>query len=359
MTIFHGGNLRAAAERFGRAPASFLDFSANINPHPLPASFHAALQAALPAVHYYPDPEYRRLYAALAAWLSVPADALALGNGTAELIPALLRALAPGRVIVVDPAFTEYAQAARVAGIPLVSFPLSAADGFALAAARLAGELARGDAVFLGYPNNPTSTLAPHAAVAQLLADCRKVGATLVLDEAFIDFVDDRAASFVPDASSGAGLVVLRALTKFFALPGLRIGALAAAPELAARLRAQLPPWNINCFAEAVLPALLGNLPWQSAARAAASAARTELAAALAALPALTLFPPAANFLLARLNDGCGSAADLYDFLGRRGLLIRTCGDFPGLDGSYFRCAVRAPADNQALVRALGEYPLP
>lgn len=356
MTIFHGGNRRAAAERFGCAPGDFIDFSANINFHPLPAAYQAALQAALPAIQNYPDPEYRRLYAALTDWLGVSTDSLVLGNGTAELIPALLRALAPGRIVVIEPAFTEYAQAARVAGLPVVPCPLSHEENFPLLPDRLAELLAAGDLVFLGHPNNPTSLLYPRDTVAKLLALCRAANATLVLDEAFIDFVDDRGASFVPNAATGGGPVVLRALTKFFACPGLRVGALVATPSLAARLRALLPPWNINCLAEAVLPVLLADAAWQQAARSAGSAARRELAAALAAAPLAITCPPAANFIMVRLAPGHGEAAALDEFLGRRGMLIRTCADFPGLTPGHFRVAVRSPADNRALLGALGEY---
>ncbi len=359
MTIFHGARRHEAAAQFGGSPDDFLDFSANINPLPFPCSLAAALTAALPSIRHYPDSSYRALTAALAGWLQVPADALALGNGTAELIYTLLRVLAPAQVVTIEPTFTEYAQAARLAGIPVQALALHPDNGFTLDPAQLTPLLMPNAMVFLGHPVNPTGILYPPPVITALRACCAAHRATLVLDEAFIDFTAAPAAASLAAAAAGdERLIVLRALTKFFAIPGLRVGALVATPAVAAQLRAQLPPWNVNCLAEAAILHLLADREWQQASWHAAGAARAPFVSALAALPALAaVYPPAANFVLARLRPAFGDSGRLYDYLGRRQLLIRSCRDFPGLDGSFFRAAIRSPQDNQALLTALTEYP--
>ncbi len=342
----HGGNRRAAAERYGRPAESFLDFSANICPLPYPSALAQRLAETLPRLREYPAPEHRALTARLAAIYGCDPGTIVIGNGTAELVFALLRAFPASRVVTCDPTFTEYAQAAHAASRPHLSVPRTAADGFALPAAALAGCLQEGDLLFLGQPDNPTGTCLAEAELADVRALCRKRRAMLVLDEAFVDYTD--TPSLVGQADDT--LIVLRALTKILAIPGLRVGFLTTAPALAARLRELLPPWNINVCAEVAVDTLLTRT-WVDAAVAANTAARAELARGLAALP-LRVFPSQANFLLVRRADG-GSVAALADTLGRQGILIRTCTNFAGLDDAYLRVAVRTPDDNAQLLDAL------
>lgn len=357
MKIEHGGNLRAAAERYGIRESELLDFSANINPHPLPADLAQLVADNFDVIKHYPDPDYKRLRGILAGYHELDPDCLVLGNGVSELIPALIRAIRPARVVVVGPAYAEYEAAAATAGSPIERVLMTAADGFAVDANRIAAAARSGDLVFLGNPNNPTGRLAGRAELLAIAESLLARGVTLAVDEAFIDFAGDEGLSLARAAAEKPGLAVLRAFTKFWGMPGLRFGWLIAAEELAARVRDQLPPWNINFMVEPVVRRLLPDDEFRKQSLELVRAARTELQTGLRALAWLAPFPSEANFILVRIKGGHGTAPDLAGYLGRQGILIRNAGNFAGLDDRYFRIAVRLPDENRRLLAALRGYP--
>lgn len=350
----HGGNRRAAAEQFGLPPEKFLDFSASLNPYPFPPTLAAALANAVGELRHYPDPEYRRLTAALVEHFGASADRLVLGNGTSELIFSLLRILAPGRLVTLEPTFIEYRAAAANAGIAEAPLALSPAEGFMLSPKLLERHLQKGDALFLCNPNNPTSRLVPGAVLRdEILPLCAARGVTLVLDEAFLPFTDAPESHTLRNAP---GVVTLAALTKLLAIPGLRLGALMAEPELATRIRRSLPPWNVNVMAETAALCLLDDPRFLPESLAACRSERARFAAALARFSWLTVIPPAANYVLLHLAKKAGNASKLAKWLGPRGILIRLCHTFPGLDDQWVRVAVRLPEENDRLLAELAAW---
>lgn len=347
----HGGNPWAA----GRAPHDVLDFSVDINPLGAPPAVRDAILQHLDDIHVYPDPHAAELCAAVAVHHGVGTDHIVVGNGSAELIALLPRLMPTPRALIMAPTFSEYAWAVEQAGGSVEYVELKEADGFCAAwdAGWWRARLARADIVFLCNPNNPTGLLVGADDVRRLAQWCRESSTWLVVDEAFMDLVD-APQTLVGDVAPGDQLVVLRSLTKSFAIPGLRLGYAVAPPLLTERLRAAQPAWPVNALALAVGLRLLQERDFLARTRQALRPLRAQLSDAIAALGWLRPLPSTTGFLLCQLTDTSLTSTELTDRLAARGVLIRNCDSFVGLEsGRFVRVAVRAPEDNARLVRAL------
>jgi threonine-phosphate decarboxylase len=338
----HGG---AGSRLLGVSEGELLDFSQNINPLGAPA---AALEAARRALDEeagrYPDPGYPRLREALAMYLGLPRGNILPTNGGAEALFLAARAAGgAGKALILEPTFSEYAAAARAAGLePVRRVARRPEDGFRLDLAAL--EDLKGVAlVFLCNPNNPTGDALTRTEVLELAARVREGDAALVVDEAFADFAPE--ASVAPEVSED--LYVARSLTKFFAIPGLRLGCLVC--EGATRAQEFQPSWSVNAVAAAAGVVAAQDRGFAETSVAEVARLREELFEALEALPQLVPFPSAANFLLVH------GPAGLPERLSRRGVLVRGCEPFPGLGPGYFRVAVRGAAENERLLAAMRE----
>lgn len=336
----HGGDLRAAAARWSLPAERFLDFSANINPLGPPPGALAAARVALAGAANYPEPFARTLRAALARIHRLPEEAVLVGNGAAEVLYLLLRLAAGRRVALPVPGFAEYGRAARAAGAEIIPV---APD-----APRPPSGLRAGDWWVLCNPHNPTGHLLGPAEVIRM---AESTPATLLVDEAFIDLTEaGEEGSVIPTGHRLPNLVVVRSLTKFYALPGLRVGYAVAPPALVARLDAARDPWSVSAVAQAAALAALADEEYAARTRAWVAAERPFLAGALAVLPGFHISPPSANFVLVRASE---PAAIIQERLGPRGILIRDCGSFDGLTPCYMRLAVRTRAENLRLLDAL------
>lgn len=343
----HGGRREQAARRYGIPREELLDFSASVNfLGPPPAALRAVKTAAAEVAHY-PEEDPAALTVAVATYLGIFPDEVALGNGSIEVIYWLAAALGLRRVLIVEPTFSEYRRACEAAGAACDSFELSEEEGFALDAERIRPQ--GYDLVFVCNPNNPTGYLVSLDEMTALWKRCRDAGAGLVVDEAFIDF--SGGGESVLSWGVSEGLYVLRSFTKIFALAGLRLGCLAAPEDFIARLRMRMPPWNINSLARAAGEASLADLDYMARTWRETVSLRKRLFEQLSAVPGMEPLPSEANFLLCRLAEA--SSAELADQLGRMGILVRDCRSFPGLGDRYIRVAVRPDRENYQLVAAL------
>lgn len=346
----HGGNI------YEDTPAGgWLDFSANINPLGLPASAREAIAAHIGDVIHYPDPAARRLRQALSSSYDVPPAALVLGNGAAELFYLFFQTFRPEQTLLPVPSFSEYERAALAAGSQVTYFQLDPQEEFHLDVARLIAGLPGRGCVVIGNPNNPTGTLLTREELMQL-ADAAAMKKTwLLVDESFLDFLpDDAPYSLLSMAAERPYLFVIRSLTKFFALPGLRLGFGAAAPSAIQAMERGKDVWNVNLLAQEAGVAALQDDDYARASRALVAAERLFLCDRLAALPGVRMYPTQVNFLLLDIRGTHLSSAALTEHLRREGVLIRDCGNYPGLDGkSYVRLAVRPHEENVKLLERL------
>ncbi len=353
----HGGNPWVLMRRHGFARHEVLDFSVDVNPLGFPPVVRSAITDHLEDIRCYPDPEAREFRDAVAAEHGIAAEAVLPGNGVAELISLVAQARPGATTVIIVPAFGEYAWAMAQGGATIRSAPTAEAAGFQLHLADhdWAKLLQGAGVVFLCNPNNPTGAAATREAVLELARRCRAAGAWLVVDEAFVEFAEyPNALSVVGDASRLEQVIVLRSLTKLFAIPGLRVGYLVAAPAIVERLRALQPAWPLNTFAAVVGTQVLQQSAYVAQSRRLIATLRDELAQLLGAVPGVRVFPSATNFLLCKLLDPAVASSELCDRLAAQGVLLRSCDSFTGLEpGRFIRVAVRTREDHRRLVGAL------
>ena len=351
----HGGNIYAAAGELGLSPEAVLDFSANINPLGLPPGLKEHLASLLDGVVHYPEPEAAELRQALAASHSCAPESLIVGNGAAELLYLLCYARKPRRVLVTAPTFSEYEKAARAAGAEVAYLPLAATDGFALPWEQMQAALAATDMFFLCNPNNPTGTLLKREAVLRLAAEAARQQCFLLVDESFQDFLpEQKKYSILPDLPRmGDQAAVLRSLTKFYAIPGLRLGFMAGDAVLIQELTAKKDTWNVNFLAQQAGLWALRCSDYQQESRAYVAQAKQALYTALAALPGVQAYEPAVNYILLDIKQTGLNSGQWRERLKRQGILVRDCANYVGLGDSYIRVAVRRQVENERLVDAL------
>ncbi|MGQ9919970.1 MAG: threonine-phosphate decarboxylase CobD [Desulfobacca sp.] len=348
----HGGDVTLAKNVFGRDEIS--DFSANMNPLGPPAGVWQALLENLQHIVHYPDPYARELRAVLAAHLGIEPANLVLGNGSMELLYLLPRLWRQDRALLPAPGFSEYEYGVRLAGLP-IQFVQLKPPAYTWDLTELCQAVAQGGLIFLCNPNNPTGTLLSREALEEVLAALPET-ALLVMDEAFIDFVDNyQTLTLVPRAVQDPRLLVLGSLTKFYALPGLRLGYVAGTAERVQQLAAQVPPWNINSLAQAAGIAALQDKKYLAHSREYIRKTRQKLYEALQTVPGLQPLPPSANFIFCRLGPELPNAPRLVELMGQRGFLLRDCSNYRGLDDRGIRLAVRRQRENEALVAAFKE----
>ena len=347
MELVHGGDWAGYRAEFGR---DALDFSANVSPLGLPAGVAAAITAALPTADRYPDPLCRELRAKLTAAEGVPAEQILCGNGAADLIFRLVLALRPRRALLPVPTFAEYAAALDTVGCTIKRFMLDEANDFAVTEAFINAVTPEIDLVFLCQPNNPTGQVTPPALVEKMLRRCVACGAVLVVDECFLDFLPARdeltAKVLLHDTPN---LIVLKAFTKLYAMAGVRLGyALCSNAALLDKMRAAGQPWAVSSLAQAAGVAALQETAYADAVRTLIETQRPRLAAGLRTL-GLRVVDGQANYLL------FNAPADFGGKLRRRGAVVRSCANYPGLDATWYRTAVRTEKENAALLKIMQE----
>lgn len=331
--------------------SGYIKLDAMENPYPLPERLRSelAMRLADAVLNRYPVPTYATLKQKIRANLGVPEGFdVILGNGSDEIISIIATAVArtDRRAVIMAPvpAFVMFARSAQMAGCDFVGVPLKA--DFSLDREAMLAAIARHKpaVVFLAYPNNPTGNLFDEADVEALIAALGDTGIAVV-DEAYGPFAQ---ASFMDRLPRYPNLVVMRTLSKL-GLAGIRLGYLAASPALLEQLDKVRPPYNVNVLTQVAAEFALDHIDVLNAQAGALNAARTELAANLAALPGVTVFPSRANFLLVRVPDADHACAQLLTDK----IMIKNMSKMHGLLANCIRVTVSTPEENSAFVDAL------
>lgn len=313
-----------------------------------------AINAAVPQVVHYPDPNCTELKNTLGAYLNIEPEQIIAGNGAAELVYLLIKVLKPKRVLLPQPTFSEYEIAVVTGGGRVQDYPLSAGQGFRPSVEEITARLPGVDMIVLCNPNNPTGVITRREDLVKILEQARAGSVTVVVDEAFMDFVAEREDySTVFLLRDYPNLFILYSLTKFFAIPGLRLGAGLGNPGLIKKMHMYKDPWNVNCFAQAAGVVSLQDEAYIKKSIGFIQQEKEYLFEKLSGINGLSPFPPAANYIFAGIRATGMTAPELADRLGGRGILIRDCSSYKNLDPYYIRMAVRTRAENDKLLAAL------
>ena len=351
----HGGVRPAQIRALGLRPEQVVDFSASVSPIGPPEGLWDALRKV--DLSSYPDPQCLELRESLCRHLSktVSPEHILMGNGSTEIIHLLARAyLSPPRAGTVNtmlqltPTYGEYEGACRLAGAATSNAAAKPCPWFRWDMAEVASQVTRErpSLVFLCNPNNPTGVFLDSREIETLAQAVAATGGLLVIDEAYISFVDDAWDSL--GLALGSNVVLVRSMTKDYALTGLRLGYALASEQIIARLAAFQPDWSVNGLAQAAGLVALADTNYLPRARKAVTQAKEFLADRLAGL-GLTVHPSSANFLLVNVGEG----GFWHDNLMRRGIFVRDCTSF-GLP-EHIRVGVRSLDDCRRLVEAMEE----
>ncbi|WP_127531733.1 threonine-phosphate decarboxylase CobD [Paenibacillus kobensis] len=350
----HGGDLVTAAGLYGIPADRFLDFSSNMNPFGPPDAVRFVMETRWQELDRYPDPAVRGLRSKLAQRHGIGEDQILCGNGAAELIELAVRAAKPtGGVGLAVPGFGEYAEAAdKFASGPIIRVPLLEEETFRLSEQRVmeAAQQERPGLWLLGSPNNPTGMTVDRGLVLKLL----DTGAFVVIDEAFLDFMpDDEDRTLIREAADRPNLLVIRSMTKFYAIPGIRLGYAVGSTETILAMRSLQTQWSVNSLAQWIGEAVLDDAAYAERTRAWLAEERPRLAEALTSL-GCKVFDSVTNYLLVNLPDSLeADAAELQRRMGARGVLIRDASHFEGLNGRFIRVAVKLREQNEQLMAVM------
>ena len=344
----HGGNIYGNEIEY--------DFSVNLNPLGPPKSVQDALVAALNHVEEYPDPEYRELRRGLANYWQLAEEQIVPGNGASELIPGIIRTLSPKSCMVTAPCYSGYETVLNAAApsCRIHRIPLRAEDDFTLPE-NICQEIARvkPNLLILTNPNNPNGKRISANRLREIADICRAAGTVLLVDECFLALSGGDEDSLIHCIRSEAlPAVVLRAFTKTFAIPGVRLGYAVCSAPMAERIQRELPEWNLSVFAQyagrAALEAAAGGTSGYLAASVEMIAREREYLTAELESLGFRVFLSDANYILFQSRD-----RELHQKLLDKGILIRDCRDYHGLTAGFYRTAVRTHRENTALLRCL------
>jgi L-threonine-O-3-phosphate decarboxylase len=350
----HGGNPTWAATVAGCPPSLITDFSASISPLGPPKTALAAIAAHLGTVASYPNPEYPELTQAIAAHHDLSPAWILPGNGAAELLTWAAWELSKlNTTLLLTPAFGDYNRSLQTFGTRILPCSLMMDNGelgtLQYALRHLPSEIPHSLGLLINNPHNPTGQIWRQETLLPYLDKFELV----VVDESFMDFLPpDEQQSLIPLISHYPNLVILRSLTKFYSLAGLRLGYCIAHPDRLRRWQSWRDPWPVNSLAAAAGIAVLADTEFQQMTWDWLVPTRERLFQGLSQIPGLCPYPGAANFLLVKADRSCTELQTLL--LQQHRLLIRDCISFPELGDRYFRVAVRTVAENDRLVAALG-----
>ncbi len=351
MKDIHGGNIWKASRDAGIPSENIIDFSASINPLGLSPRAASAIKKSLRFISPYPDPSSSSLVEALAGYHGISTGEILPGNGSTEFIHLIPAFLKPGSALIVEPAFSEYRKALRYNGCRADSFVLKEESGFSIDIGRLKKRISKGyDLLYIANPANPTGVVTGKEGIIEVARFCERLGATLVIDEAFVDFCEDE--SIKKEAVSLRNVVVLRSMTKFFSMAGLRLGYIIAHRDTIKKFAKRLPPWSVNTLASAAVESVRDR-DYIRKVHTWLNREKDFIYKGLGSIKGVRIFDSAANFFMVKITDTSLTAPELKSIFFKKGILIRDLSAFRGLGPDYFRIAIKKRRENEMLIRAL------
>lgn len=338
---YHGGDIYRNQIR--------LDFSVNTNPLGMPDSVREALHQAVEEAEHYPDIHAQELTKAVAERLRISEKRLVFGNGASELFHAVLNAVKPSKILIPVPSFLGYEEAAKAMDCEVIFYEMKKEEKFCLTERILDALDESISLVFLANPNNPVGNLVEPELIFKIAEKCRQCDITLVLDECFMELTGkEMTHSFFNQLDEFPNVVVVRAFTKLYAIPGVRLGYLICEQTLAEKIRLQLPEWNLSVFAQRAGVAAIKEQEYVARAVVCIQTQRLFLREELKAA-GCNVFDSDADYLLFY------SEKKLYELFLQRGILIRDCSNFRGLQRGYYRIAVKSEEQNRIFADVLRE----
>ncbi|WP_138206846.1 pyridoxal phosphate-dependent aminotransferase [Haloimpatiens lingqiaonensis] len=348
--MIHGGDIYTNGVLKG---VELIDFSSNINPLGIPESFTNNINEALNNCTRYPDIKYREILKNLSDYTGVYEENFVLGNGAAEIIDLCIACFKS--ILITVPSFAEYEIDGEKHGCK-IEYSYLNKDHMGYDYDDILEKISNAEALVIGNPNNPNGGIINKDKFKSILDFCERENKTIIIDEAFIEFVGDNEKSFVKELENYRCIFIIRALTKFFGMPGIRFGyGMSRNKDLLKNIREKQNPWNINCFAETAVKYVLKDKKYIEDSLLWINTQRKFIISGLNNIQFIDkVFGTNANFILVKLkNVDCNK---LYDYCLENGILIRKCNNYKGLNEYYVRFAIKDEEKNKVLINTLAKF---
>lgn len=361
----HGGNAKEISRSMGIDYNNIIDFSANINPLGMPESAKEAIVNNLDAVEKYPDITYFELRNSIRDFenskihneeLKINNEEIILGNGAAEVLFNIVKAIEPKEVLIPAPTFSEYEEAVDAVDGKVNLYYLKEENQFTIQEDILDCINEKMDLIFICNPNNPTGVITDKNLLKKILYKSLENNAYVVIDESFLHFIKEDF-SMITFIKNYKNLIIIKSLTKFFAIPGIRIGyGLNSDKMLLEKVNRITPAWNINILAEEAVKSALKDNKYIEASIEFMKKEKDYLYNEIKEIYGIKAFKPSVNFIFFKLDSKEGLLdMDIKNKLIEKNILIRSCSNYHGLDNTYYRIAVRNHKDNIVIVNTLKE----
>lgn len=355
---FHGSDLEKIEEVYKIPKESIISFSANVNPLGISPSLKNTLSQHLDAITTYPDREYTSLRTCIANYVRSEAENIIVGNGSTELISLFIQIEHPKKAMIIGPTYSEYEREIFLGGGTTHYYPLKEKDDFKLDLEDFKAHLNESiDLLVICNPNNPTSSAISRQEMRGILDVCKQYDIFVMVDETYVEFADNVGdTTSIPLTNYYNNIIILRGTAKFFAAPGLRLGyAVTGNHDLIKAINTRKNPWTINSLAVIAGELMFTDQEYIEKTRKLVLTERKRIFEKFAESSMFKVYPPNANFLLAKLLKNDLTSQDLFDRAIRRGMMIRDCSTFPFLDQKYIRFCFMLPEDNDRLSDCLLE----
>lgn len=362
-TDFHGGNIYKIFRE--KNIDKILDYSSNINPYGLPESLKKEIFEKLFVLERYPDPDYIELREKIAEKNNLNIENIIVGNGATEIIFLFMKILSPKKVLIVSPTFGEYERAIKSSiladdSLEINYFELKEAENFVLNIKNLETELENNyDLLILCNPNNPTGQFLKLKKLEEILKICEQKNTKLFVDEAFVEFVEDwENESIINSKENKENLFVIRAFTKFFAIPGLRLGyGICFNNNLLKKMLEKKEPWSVNNIADLAGKTVLDDENYIQKTKEWIKNQKKYMYENLNKIEGLRAYKTEVNFILLKIEDNLlGKGLDVKNLrkeMLEKGILIRDASNFIYLNKHYFRLAIKDKLNNEKVIETL------
>ncbi len=344
----HGGNAKIISREKNIDFKEIIDFSANINPLGIPKSVRSAIVENINLIEKYPDISYVELKECISKFENIRKENILLGNGAAEVLFSIVRAINPKKSLIMAPTFSEYEEAVNSVGGSIFYYYLKEEYKFKIQYDVLECIDDTLDLIFICNPNNPTGVLTDKEMILKILIKAKEHNVKLLIDESFLDFIEEKL-TVINYINEYDNLIIVKSLTKFFALPGLRIGyAVTSNDQLKEMIQEVSPAWNINVLAEVATKSALIDEKYIRDTREFINKEKEYLYGELIKIKNLKIYKPSVNFIFIKVKEDLDLQEELLKFK----ILIRSCSNYIGLNSRYYRLAVRTHEENFKLIES-------
>lgn len=345
----HGANVDNMAKQFGKNENDIIDFSSNVNPHIISDLGKYVLEG-LEKSRSYPDINYTNLRNNISDYISVDSELIIPGNGATEIIYLLMKSIKK-RIAILNPTFSEYGRGAKLNNLEVVNFHLKEENNFSIDLDEIQKNIDKFDSLFVCNPNNPNGKVKDLNKLLNLMIKHDKF---LIVDETFMEFVgEEEKYTLINRVEKTPNLFILKAVTKFFGMPGLRLGyGVTSNQQIIKNIYEYKEPWTINSFAENLSNYLFKDKKYINESKSYYINERKFMLEELRKIPKLKVYDTDTNFVLIKLEDGEANSLKL-ELFEKYNILIRDASNFIGLDKSYVRVAIKSHEDNKILIESL------